>query len=33
MVKIFHNSYCGTSRNTLGFICDSGVEHQIVLYQ
>ena len=33
MVKIFHNPNCGMSRTTLGFIRDSSVEHQIVLYQ
>ena len=32
MVKIFHNPKCGTSRNTLALIRNSGVEPQIVLY-
>jgi arsenate reductase (glutaredoxin) len=32
MVKIFHNPNCGTSRNTLALIRNSGVEPEIVLY-
>jgi arsenate reductase len=32
MVKIFHNPKCGTSRNTLALIRNSGVEPEIVLY-
>ncbi len=32
MVKIFHNPKCGTSRNTLALIRNSGVESEVVLY-
>jgi arsenate reductase len=32
MVKIFHNPQCGTSRNTLALIRNSGVEPEVVLY-
>ena len=32
MVTIFHNPGCGTSRNTLGLIRNSGVEPEVVLY-
>ena len=32
MVKIFHNPECGTSRNTLALIRNSGVEPEVVLY-
>jgi len=32
MVKIFHNPKCGTSRNTLALIRNSGVEPAVVLY-
>ena len=32
MVKIFHNPTCGTSRNTLALIRNSGVEPEVVLY-
>jgi len=32
MVKIFHNPNCGTSRNTLALIRNSGVEPEVVLY-
>ena len=32
MVTIFHNPNCGTSRNTLALIRNSGVEPEIVLY-
>ncbi len=32
MVKIFHNPKCGTSRNTLALILNSGVEPEVVLY-
>ena len=32
MVKIFHNPKCGTSRNTLALIRNSGVEPDVVLY-
>jgi arsenate reductase len=32
MVKIFHNPNCGTSRNTLALILNSGVEPEVVLY-
>jgi arsenate reductase len=32
MVKIFHNLNCGTSRNTLALIRNSGVEPEVVLY-
>jgi len=32
MVKIFHNPKCGTSRNTLALIRNSGVEPEVVFY-
>ena len=32
MVKIFHNPNCGTSRNALALIRNSGVEPEVVLY-
>ena len=32
MITIFHNPSCGTSRNTLALIRNSGVEPQVVLY-
>ena len=32
MVTIFHNPGCGTSRNTLALIRNSGVEPEVVLY-
>ena len=32
MVTIFHNPDCGTSRNTLALIRNSGLEPEIVLY-
>jgi arsenate reductase len=32
MLKIFHNPQCGTSRNTLALIRNSGVEPDVVLY-
>ena len=32
MVKIFHSPKCGTSRNTLALIRNSGVEREVVLY-
>lgn len=32
MVKIFHNPNCGTSRNTLALIRNSGVDPEVVLY-
>ena len=32
MVIIFHNPNCGTSRNTLALIRNSGVEPEVVLY-
>jgi arsenate reductase len=32
MVTIYHNPACGTSRNTLGLIRNSGVEPQIIEY-
>ena len=32
MVKIFHHPKCGTSRNTLALIRNSGVEPEVVLY-
>ncbi|MBO9589428.1 arsenate reductase (glutaredoxin) [Devosia sp.] len=31
-VTIYHNPDCGTSRNTLAMICQSGVEPEIVEY-
>jgi arsenate reductase len=31
-VTIYHNSNCGTSRNTLGLIRNSGIEPAIVFY-
>ncbi|WP_310613857.1 arsenate reductase (glutaredoxin) [Limnohabitans sp.] len=32
MITIFHNSNCGTSRNTLALIRNSGVEPEVILY-
>ena len=32
MFKIFHNLNCGTSRNTLALIRNSGVDPEVVLY-
>jgi len=32
MVKIYHNPKCGTSRNTLALIRNSGVDPEVVLY-
>ena len=32
MVKTFHNPNCGTSRNTLALIRNSGVDPEVVLY-
>jgi arsenate reductase len=32
MVKIFHNPKCGTSRNTLALIRNSGVDPEVILY-
>jgi arsenate reductase (glutaredoxin) len=32
LAKIFHNPKCGTSRNTLALIRNSGVEPDVVLY-
>ena len=32
MVKIFHNPKCGTSRNTLALIRNSGVEPEVIFY-
>ena len=32
MVKIFHHPKCGTSRNTLALIRNSGVEPEVVLH-
>ncbi|EPE2298692.1 ArsC/Spx/MgsR family protein, partial [Cronobacter sakazakii] len=31
-ITIYHNPACGTSRNTLGLIRNSGVEPTIILY-
>ncbi|AKL43345.1 arsenate reductase (glutaredoxin) [Serratia marcescens] len=31
-IKIFHNPACGTSRNTLALIRNSGVEPEVILY-
>ncbi|KRA42901.1 arsenate reductase (glutaredoxin) [Pseudoxanthomonas sp. Root630] len=31
-VTIYHNPACGTSRNTLGLICNAGIEPQVVEY-
>lgn len=31
-VTIYHNPYCGTSRNTLGLICNAGIEPVIIDY-
>ncbi|WP_323013296.1 arsenate reductase (glutaredoxin) [Devosia sp.] len=31
-VVIYHNPDCGTSRNTLGLICNAGVEPHIIEY-
>jgi arsenate reductase len=32
MITIFHNPKCGTSRNTLALIRNSGVDPEVVLY-
>ena len=32
MIKIFHHPSCGTSRNTLALIRNSGVQPEVVLY-
>jgi arsenate reductase (glutaredoxin) len=32
-VIIYHNPLCGTSRNTLGLIRNSGVEPHVIEYQ
>ena len=32
MTRIYHNPDCGTSRNTLAMIRQSGVEPEIILY-
>lgn len=32
MAKIYHNPNCGTSRNTLALIRNSGLEPEVVLY-
>lgn len=32
MITIFHNPKCGTSRNTLALIRNTGVEPEVVLY-
>jgi len=31
-IKIYHNPACGTSRNTLALIRNSGVEPEVILY-
>lgn len=31
-VTIYHNPQCGTSRNTLAFIREAGIEPQVILY-
>ena len=31
-VTIYHNPKCGTSRNTLGLICNAGVEPRVIEY-
>jgi arsenate reductase len=31
-ITIYHNPACGTSRNTLALIRNSGVEPEIILY-
>ena len=31
-ITIYHNPACGTSRNTLAFIRNSGVEPLVILY-
>ncbi|MCL1135786.1 arsenate reductase (glutaredoxin) [Shewanella hafniensis] len=31
-IKIYHNPACGTSRNTLGLIRNTGVEPTVILY-
>ncbi|MGL5366447.1 MAG: glutaredoxin-dependent arsenate reductase [Plesiomonas shigelloides] len=31
-VTIYHNPECGTSRNTLGLIRNSGIEPEVILY-
>jgi len=32
MITIYHNPQCGTSRNVLAMICNSGVEPRVVHY-
>jgi arsenate reductase len=32
MITIYHNPACGTSRNTLAMICNSGEEPQVIEY-
>lgn len=32
MITIYHNPNCGTSRNTLGLIRNSGVEPRVIEY-
>ncbi|ANM75893.1 arsenate reductase [Serratia marcescens] len=31
-IKIYHNPACGTSRNTLALIRNSGAEPEVILY-
>lgn len=31
-ITIYHNPQCGTSRNTLALICNTGVEPQVIEY-
>ena len=31
-VTIYHNPACGTSRNTLGLICNAGIEPEVIEY-
>ncbi|RJF95494.1 arsenate reductase (glutaredoxin) [Noviherbaspirillum saxi] len=31
-IKIYHNPSCGTSRNTLALICNTGVKPQVIEY-
>ena len=31
-VTIYHNPECGTSRNTLGLICNAGIEPNVIEY-
>lgn len=31
-IKIYHNPDCGTSRNTLGLICNAGIEPTVIEY-